>query len=342
VGSRYLKANLADIANQYGLKLYHIKPYDTLYKKNAVYRVSTNKGKFLIKEFSRRTLGTKLSKEQQRNQLSTYIKKLKDCRYPNFAKWLTTNFGQYYVIKNGRPYYMTEWIEGRRMKYDVQEYEALGRALANLHSICKDCRSSRFSFIKRQIKLFKYEDRLFQLRLTSIQKKKTFAKRWFQKHGDQCGELANEAWKIIGTPEVKRIISKERKHPAFIHGDVTIPNIVFNSSGMFLIDWDCLRMGSTYNEIAKTLSNTTYYNPVHIDALLRGYNIIKPLNSAERLLISALFRLPREAWSEAKKIVLNRSHRGFRVLEQTWNDRLNAIRWLDEWARQLPPVTDVT
>jgi hypothetical protein len=63
---------------------------------------------------------------------------------------------------------------------------------------------------------------------------------------------------------------------------------------------------------------------------------LKPLKSAERLLISGLFRLPREAWSEARNIVLGRGHRSFRLLKQTWDERLNAINWLDEWARQLP------
>jgi Ser/Thr protein kinase RdoA (MazF antagonist) len=136
-------------------------------------------------------------------------------------------------------------------------------------------------------------------------------------------------------------LSEEINHPGLIHGDVTIPNIIINASGMFLIDWDGLRIGSTYNEIAKALSNTTYFNTRHISALLRGYEKIKPLIPAERLLISALFRLPREAWREAKGIALNRGQRDFRVLEQTWDERMNAIRWLDEWARQLPSVTDV-
>jgi Ser/Thr protein kinase RdoA (MazF antagonist) len=129
-------------------------------------------------------------------------------------------------------------------------------------------------------------------------------------------------------------MSEEIKHPALIHGDVTRPNIIINSKGLFLIDWDCLRMGSTYNEIVKTLSNTTYYNPILINALLRGYEEIKPLKSAERLLISALFRLPREAWGAARNIARGRGHRSFRVLEQTWEQRLIAIRCLDEWARQ--------
>jgi Ser/Thr protein kinase RdoA (MazF antagonist) len=337
--NQYLKAMFKEIANCYGLRLRRIKSYDSLYKKNAVHRASTDKGKFLVKAFHKRTIGTKLTKEQQ---VSSYIQKLKDCGYSNFPNWLTTDSGRHFVNKNGRSYYMTEWIEGRRLQNDVQDYEALGRAMANLHSICKEYLSSMSSDTKRKIKLFKSQDRLFRLRLKDIRAKQTVAKRWFQKHGVRCSALAKEAWNIIDTPELKQIISEEINHPALIHGDVTFPNIIINSSGLFLIDWDCLRMGSIYNEIAKTLLNTTCYNPVQINALLQGYEEIKPLNSAERLLISALFRLPREAWYEARNITLGRGNRGFRLLEQTWDERLNAIRWLDEWARQLPPIKDAT
>ncbi|SDN58782.1 Phosphotransferase enzyme family protein [Paenibacillus sp. yr247] len=332
----YHKVWFKDIANRYGLRLRRIKTYDSLYRKNAVYRASTDKGKFLIKAMNFRTLEKNLTREQHVNRVFFYIKKLKDCKYPNFPNWLTTSSGTYYVNKYGRHYYMAEWIRGRGMQDDVQDYEALGRALANLHTICKDHLSSRSMsyFTKRQINLFKLEDRLYRLRLPNIQKKKTIAKRWFEKHGERCRALADEAWDMLGTSEVKKILSKEKNHPALIHGDVTIPNIVVNPNGLFLIDWDSLRMGSTYYEIAKTLSNTTFYKPVQISALLRGYEEINPLKSAERLLISALFRLPREAWCEVRNIILGRSQRGFHVLEQTWDERLNAIQILDEWARK--------
>jgi Ser/Thr protein kinase RdoA (MazF antagonist) len=333
MANRYQKEELLDIANRYGLHLHRIKSYNSLYKKNAAYRASTNNGEFLIKELCIRSYDTNLTKEQQSRQTFSYIRKLKKCKYPNIANWLTTKSKQYFVNKNGRKYYMTEWIEGRSLQNDVQDYESLGKALANLHTSCKDSLPSMSSFTKKQIGVFEFQGRLFRLRLRNIQGGKTTAKRWFQKHGGHCSALTNEAWSIIVTPEVKQIISEEIKHPALIHGDVTLPNIIINSSGLFLIDWDCLRMGSIYNEIAKTLSNTTCYNPVYIHALLRGYEEIKSLNSAERLLISALFRLPREAWGVARNIVLGRGPRGFRVLEQTWDERLNAIRWLDEWAR---------
>ncbi|MDT2241959.1 phosphotransferase [Paenibacillus larvae] len=84
-------------------------------------------------------------------------------------------------------------------------------------------------------------------------------------------------------------MEEEINHPALIHGDVTLPNIIIHPSRPFLIDWDLLRMGSTYYETAKTLLNTTNFDPANISALIKGYEQIKGLTPAERLLISAFF-----------------------------------------------------
>ncbi|TXK83667.1 phosphotransferase family protein [Paenibacillus sp. N3.4] len=140
--------------------------------------------------------------------------------------------------------------------------------------------------------------------------------------------------------EVHQVFSEEMKQPAFIHGDVTIPNIVINSDNLYLVDWDGLTIGSRYNEIAKALLNTSFFNPDHIKETLQGYEEIQSFNSAERLLISALFRLPREAWSAARNIAYGRGPRDIRILERTWDERLKAIRWLDNWALQLPNVKE--
>jgi CotS family spore coat protein len=339
----FFKANVKNITNQYGLRLHNVDAYDSLYKRNAAFRASTDKGKFLIKPFHTRTRGTKLTTNQQITRVSSYFQKLKESGYPHSPNWLTTSSGRYWVSHNGRPYYMTEWLEGRNLQIDnEQDYTTLGRALANLHTICKDSLPSMSPYTQRQIHFFKVQDRLFQRRLTGIRKHTTITGKWFRKHGDKCKKLAREAWEIVDTSKVKRIIRREVKHPALIHGDVTSPNIIIHSKGLYLIDWDCLRMDSTYNEIAKTLLNTTSYNLSKIQVFLRGYEEIKPLKPAERLLVSALFRLPREAWYVARNVVFGKGQRVFRTLEQTWEERMNAIRWMDEWARQSSPVVHST
>jgi Ser/Thr protein kinase RdoA (MazF antagonist) len=330
--NRHHYAIFKHITTQYGLRLRRVKSFDSMYKKNVVYRASTDKGRFLIKAFSNRLLdGKSFSKER----LVSNIKKLKKSQYPHIARFLFTKTGKYFVNTNNKSYYMMEWVKGHPLQNDVQHYEKLGRALAKLHTSCKDIHYSLSSFTKRQIKFFENESRLFRLRLKLIQKKK--ASNWFKDHGKQCIGLANEAWEIIKKPEVQRVLSKEKKRSALIHGDVTIPNILVHSSELFLIDWDSLRQGSAYYEIVKTLSNTTYYRPELIDALLRGYEKIKSLSPGERLLISALFRLPREAWNVARNKAYGRKQRGFDIVKGSWNDRLDCIMKLDQWAHSSSP-----
>jgi Ser/Thr protein kinase RdoA (MazF antagonist) len=332
--NRHHYAIFKHITSQYGLRLRRVKSFDSMYKKNVVYRASTDKGRFLIKAFSNRLLdGKSFSKER----LVANIKKLKKSHYPHISRFLTTKKGNYYVQTDNKSYYMMEWVKGQPIQNDVEHYEKLGRALAKLHTSCKDRDHSVSSFTKRHIKFFENESHLFRSRLKLIQKMKAKSSIWFKDHGKQCIGLANEAWEIIKKPEVQRVLSKEKRRSGLIHGDVTIPNILVHSSELFLIDWDSLRKGSAYYEMAKTLSNTTQYKPELIYALLRGYEKIKHLSQGERLLISALFRLPREAWKESRNVAYGRKQRGLDILKGSWNDRLDCIMKLDQWAHSSHP-----
>ncbi|MCE5171205.1 aminoglycoside phosphotransferase family protein [Paenibacillus profundus] len=332
MANRFHKARFKTIVRNYGLQLHNVKSYASLYKPNAAFRVSTDEGDFLIKPFYRRKIGNKLTTKQQIVRLSSYIQKLKEHGYPHLPNWLVTKSGGYWVTQSGRPYYMMEWVEGGQLQSE-QDYENLGSALATLHNICKGSLPPMSRCTRNQTKLFKMQDILFRRRLPTIRKRKG-AGKWFNEHGGHCIKLANEAWGAIDAPEPKHIMEEEINHPALIHGDVTSPNVIIHSNGLFLIDWDQLRIDSTYYEIVKTLLNTTNYNQVQIDALLRGYEQLKPLIPAERVLVSSLFRLPVEAWIAARGIASGRGSRVFRLLERTWDARLSAIQWMDEWARR--------
>ncbi|ARF66576.1 hypothetical protein B7C51_00335 [Paenibacillus larvae subsp. pulvifaciens] len=242
------------------------------------FRLSTDKGDFLVKPFSRRKTGPKLTTREQITRLSSYIQKLKESGYPHLPNWLVTKSGQYWVSHNGRPYYMTDWVEGSGIQSE-EDYENLGRALATLHNNCKDSLPSMSRYTYKQTKLFKLQDQLFRLQLLTIRRNKSKGK-WFREHGGLCIELANKSWSILRKPETKQIMEEEINHPALIHGDVTLPNIIIHPSRPFLIDWDLLRMGSTYYETAKTLLNTTNFDPANISALIKGYEQIKGLTPA--------------------------------------------------------------
>lgn len=328
--NRYQKNKFRTITKQYGLRLVRVKTHDSLYKKNAVYCATTNKGKFLVKALKTRSLGRSLPKEQ----FFSYIRKLKTTKYPYAPKWRKTKGGKYSVNWHMNPYYITEWVTGRSIVKDVQDYESLGRALARLHSIRKVHHTPTPPYTQQRINSFKLQSHYFRKHLISVQRKSTSSSRWFEKNGERCVQLANDAWSMLHDPQVKHILIRERRHPTLTHGDVTIPNIVIHARGLVLIDWDSLRPGSMYYEIAKTLSNTTHYKPYLIDAFLQGYEATRPLRTPERLLISALFRLPREAWSAARKVNSGRNPRDLTLLAESWNDRMHAIYHLDEWARK--------
>ncbi|GAA0136214.1 hypothetical protein YSY43_30550 [Paenibacillus sp. YSY-4.3] len=122
--------------------------------------------------------------------------------------------------------------------------------------------------------------------------------------------------------------------PALIHNDITAHNVIISDDGqLFIIDWDRIKLGSIYVELATTLMNTTHFNPVFMHSLLQGYDELRHLNHAERKLISALYRLPREAWHAARFPDRPRSRNMLDIMEQTWLLRLKAMDELDEWAK---------
>lgn len=161
--------------------------------------------------------------------------------------------------------------------------------------------------------------------------------RWFKRFGASCIQFSDRTWTELKTPEIANLLKKEMVRPALIHNDITAHNVIISNNGqLFIIDWDHMKLGSIYVDLAITLMNTTQFNPVFMHSLLKGYEELRPLNHAERKLISALYRLPREAWHIARFPDHPRSRNMLDIMEQTWLLRLRAMDVLDEWANSGP------
>jgi Ser/Thr protein kinase RdoA (MazF antagonist) len=320
------------ILQQYGLSTYKIHDCRSLYKKKAAYRAFTDKGSFLLKPY----------KGQQRllSRVCSRLAWLKKHSFESMPQWLITVNGKHWIIKNGRIYYVTEWLDGTPLGEDEQDYERLGEVLARLHMISRKRSSVHPSFSNMEIYRFRNRHRKFARYLRAIQKKRNGSSAWFRERGDQCLSLADEAWKTLKQHDIKRMLRKEK--PSIIHGDVTSPNVIVHTDGVYLVDWERVRRGSAYYEVAKTLNNVAAFSVPYMKAFLDGYEKHYPLMPEERLIIASLFRLPREAWIVAEQIQSSIHTDMFDVLKKTWPKRLGAIRWLDGWARQKPqaPVND--
>lgn len=306
---------------QYGLHALKVTTCGSLYKKAAAYHVTTGKGEFLLKPFT----GFK----SRLNRVHSRIDWLTNNGFSNMPKWLTTMRGKHSVSKNGRLYYISDWIKGSKLGDKDEDYEKVGEVLAQLHKVSRPTAGGFRRYSAMEIDRFRQQHRMFISNLAVI--KKTSSGKWFRKHGHQCVSLAQQAWKTLRHSDIQRVLNNEK--PCIIHGDVTTPNIILTPNGAFLVDWEFTRRGSAYYEVAKTLSNVSNYSLPYMRAFLSGYEKISPLKPEERLIIASLFRLPREAWIAAGEIRLGRPSRAYTVLKKAWTSRIQAVEWVDNWAK---------
>ena len=84
---------LNKIARSYGFSIIKTRSYSSQYKKTAAFRVSTNKGSYMIKPF----IGSK----SRLIQLSSYAVKLHKRGFHGMPKWLKTRTGKYWDRRVG-------------------------------------------------------------------------------------------------------------------------------------------------------------------------------------------------------------------------------------------------
>lgn len=313
------------IARSYGFSIKKTRSYASQYKKTAAFRVKTNKGSYMIKPF----IGSK----SRLIQLSSYAVKLHKRGFHGMPTWLRSRSGKYWEQKGGKLFYLTDWIEGRKMSSNKEDLVKLGGMLARLHSV------SRSLKLPRQPDSVTLRHRrnyyAFLKRLKKLRRKPTEAGTWFRHHGDLCIELSRDAIHLLGTSRIRSMLREECRHPSLVHGDVTVANTLKSKTRIYLIDWDLMKRGSSYYDLVVALTNTAGFEPSKMAAFLKGYEKVRPLRRREKKLISALYRIPREAWYVCQYAMNGRKYGPLlNVLNKTWNNRLIAINWIDTWSRQ--------
>ncbi|MDQ0891789.1 Ser/Thr protein kinase RdoA (MazF antagonist) [Paenibacillus sp. V4I9] len=331
----YTKHRIRKITRRFGLLPLRSGMVASFYRENAIIQVQTETGTYAMKPFFRNTL-LRTSTVHQMKTTAAYIELLMNSGFSYMPKWLATHSGKLWTLHRGRPFYMTEWINGRNLATN-EDFEELGRALATLHTTSSGLLDTKGPFTYKQIELWKIQDRLFRRRMAAAIQTHERNRKWYKKYGKYCKRLTNRAWANLSSPEIKTLLDKEAKHPALIHNDITSPNVIISENGqLFIIDWDRVKVGSIYVDLAKALMNTTQFNPDFILALLKGYEERRPLNETERKLISSLYGLPREAWHATRFPNHSRSREMLDILEKTWHPRLKAMDLLDEWTKSIP------
>lgn len=319
------------IARRFGLKALRSTPVSSLYRKNAVIQVRTDTGTYALKPFLRNAPFHQDTSHQMRTA-AKYTRSLMNSGYSFMPPWLPAATGELWILNQGTPFYITEWIKGRRLEIPG-DFEKLGRALAVLHTNPFRLPFSHRSATLEQIRLWKTKDRLFRRNMTHASNHNKRFRRSIRKYGEAWKRLSDQAWTEIKRPEIARLLKEERARPALIHGDITSPNVIIaDDERLFIIDWDRIMVGSIYVDTAKALMNTTGFNSEFMQSFLRGYEEIRPLSQTERRLITALYGLPREMWYAIRFPNRSRSGEMLEIMNQTWPLRKQAMKFMGGWA----------
>ncbi|MCL6444801.1 MAG: phosphotransferase [Alicyclobacillus sp.] len=316
--------DIRTMLSAYGLRLLDVEERQSLYHPHAGYHAWTDKGEVMLKPF----IGT----ERRMQMVARYMRELwmDGCRF--MPRWLSTISRKRYVRRNGRLYYVTEWVKGGQLETEA-DFHALGQALARLHA--HTVNGGRHA-TQRVVVNLQAADRVFRTSLSARARSPiSMVSDWLQEHGRTCERLSDEAWNLLQDAEVVKSLQAEDGRSTLIHGDVTCPNVIVTDDNVCLIDWDGVGPGSRWNELAKALANTADFDTGRLAAMLRGYAEVRPFTAAERRVVAALFRLPREAWRVARRAKSVRKRQivhDFYVLEKAWQRRLNAVSWIDSWA----------
>ncbi|WP_152393070.1 phosphotransferase [Paenibacillus guangzhouensis] len=329
--STYTRTRIHQITRRFGMIPIHTVSVPSLYRKSAILQVRTNRGTYAVKPFFRSPF-LRSSTIHQIKTTAGYMQRLAESGFTYMPHWHRSTSGSLWIMNQGRPFYMTAWIQGRKLE-KKEDYEELGRAIATLHQTSRRFIHTNDTVTRKQIRIWQGKDRLFRRRMAVALRMNERRHKWYKHYGKACERLADRAWTMITSPEIAELLAKEVAGPALIHNDITTPNVIISDDGgLFIIDWDYVRIGSIYVDVVKALMNTTQYNPIYILALIKGYEELYPFDKHERKLISALYGLPLEAWQATQIIYRKRSSEMLRIMEQTWILRLKAVDVVDEWA----------
>ncbi|RUT33538.1 aminoglycoside phosphotransferase family protein [Paenibacillus zeisoli] len=327
----YTQKEITRITRHFGLTPLRSVPVSSLYRRNAVFRVTTPTGTYALKPF-RRSEAFRTTTGKQLRAAVRHVKLLSSKKYSHMPPWLRTGTGRFWVEFRGTPFYMTEWIHGRGLGL-AQDYTALGRALAELHLIRLPSRSRTNSSILAYIPQWKLQAGILHRYMATVIRNKGRYSQWYKRNGPSCTRLAKQAWAYFKEPSIAKLILKDARHPSLVHGDITSLNVVISEEGgLYIIDWDRVKTGSSYLDMVKALRNTCQYNPEFIRCFLQGYEEIRPLSQSERRLITILFSLPQEAWNGARFPHRAMSRAMMDIFVQTWPERKQAIRVMQQWS----------
>ncbi|MGI6357901.1 MAG: phosphotransferase [Bacillota bacterium] len=263
---------------------------------NGVYRVRSSDGR----QFALKPMAYPLA---QLRWIDSVLHQLKESGFAHIS-WRDRNQPEgrklYVISRVGIPYVLNPWIPGRwPAPQSPVEMKACGAALAELHQ--KGVVSPRSP--RRMIMIGKWPAELQAkharlVRQIAISKRSAHPHRlhsFLRRHGNELLRYSREAQSLLGCSDYAQECKSAR--PLHVcHGDGGPTNFTVNREGVYLIDFETLRIDLRSYDLYRVIYNSCKdhnWDFTIAQHIFDGYQTISELNANDIDFIKAWLRFPR-------------------------------------------------
>lgn len=295
---------------------YHLHPtnltwFDSLYRKHVAARFDTENRSFKVKRFA--------GARARLVRLAQQHAWLRNKTIAQMPKWYLTADGKDYFQCDGDLFYVTDWVDGRAFNHTEADAYALGQTLGEIHVPLPADSTFNVPQLERRLRPVIQAKRILQTR--SFQQMPRGVRQFVRREMVSINQALD-----VSVTNLHRLKSDLRV--STVHGDVTIPNLLYRGRRAHLIDWELLGGGFASEELAKAAMNTCNLSGELVDKLLDGYGF-RSWNAADKQAFQAFLHIPREVvyllHRVGKSTPTKQDAAQWQLVMQTWRDRMALI-----------------
>jgi CotS family spore coat protein len=209
---------------------------------------------------------------------------------PLFAKWKPKS----------PPFVLTPWLRGAwPSPRSLRQMRACGTLLAKFHRAGKKIRiplSGRRNMKGKWPSYLRKEQNTLRRVIRKARRNGFHSPldRMLQTHGSEILQMARASFRVLRNSNYQSICRKTKA--VLCHGDGGPTNIIRTNKGMYLIDFETLRLDLPVYDLYRIIfnsSNDHNWNFAIAQSILDGYQKIYKLNRSDYRLLKALLRFPR-------------------------------------------------
>ncbi|KRQ87032.1 Spore coat protein S [Caloramator mitchellensis] len=283
---------------------YNLVPTE-IEKVRSVYRITTDKGKYCLKEFKhndkKAIIGFYLTKHLQENGFN------------GIAEYYKTKSDLECIKEHGRYYYLTSWIDGRECNFEnFDELKSSLELLADFHQKAKGFYlskvkiNSNYNKWQKKLNLMIEDLKLFKKIILQKRVKTSFDIKYFDMV-DYYLNIANKALEKFKSTAYTKVCDKAREQKFICHDSFYYQNLLIDKNDkLYLIDLDSIVYDIPIYDLAKflrrTLNKSLFYWDFGItEKLIRFYEKNRHIEDEEYEIMLGFLMIPHRFWKIGRK-----------------------------------------